>query len=304
MPTAMSEPFFRRLPDYFLLLQQRRRSPHTLAAYRRDLAELAELLPADCTEPQRADFSAAFKRLSQRGISAASLARKLSSWRGYTAYLVDSGCLNADPLSHFKAPKIPARLPRALERETLNRLLDESAEQADTMLDARDLAMFELLYGSGLRLSELCSLDLADLYLNEGWLNVMGKGRKQRRVPITSAAAAALADYLPLRVAAADQTALFTGRHGTRLSPRQTAKRLQQWAEKHGSPQHISPHMLRHSFAGHLLQASRDLRAVQDLLGHESLSTTQIYTKIDFDYLNGVYQETHPRAKRKTEKDD
>lgn len=297
--SAMSAPFFRHLPDYFLLLQQRRRSPHTLAAYRRDLDELRRLLPEGDNMPQRADFTAAFKQLSQRGLSAAALSRKLSSWRGYIAYLTEQGSLKTDPLANFKAPKIPERLPRAVERETVNRLLDQSAAGADNMLDTRDLAMFELLYGSGLRLSEICSLNLSDLHLREGWLNVIGKGRKQRRLPITAAAQTALTAYLPLRTATAAQTALFTGRHGTRLTPRQTAKRLQQWAKQHNSPQHISPHMLRHSFAGHLLQASRDLRAVQDLLGHENLSTTQIYTKIDFDHLTQVYDQTHPRAKRK-----
>lgn len=301
--SLMNAHFFDQLPDYLLLLQQRRRSPHTLAAYRRDLDELRRLLPEQDEPPQRQDFAAAFKQLSQRGLSEAALARKLSSWRGYIAYLTEQGSLKTDPLANFKAPKIPERLPRAIERETLNRLLDQSSDSADNMLDARDLAMFELLYGSGLRLSEICSLNLSDLYLSEGWLNVIGKGRKQRRLPITAAAATALTNYLPLRTASAAQTALFTGKNGTRLTTRQTAKRLQQWAQRHNSPQHISPHMLRHSFAGHLLQASRDLRAVQDLLGHENLSTTQIYTKIDFDHLTQVYDQTHPRAKRKNGSD-
>lgn len=289
--------FFRFLPDYFTQLEQRRRSPHTLSAYRRDLTELQQLLADSAAMPERNDFVRAFKTLSQHGLSAAALARKLSSWRGYTAFLIEQGSLKTDPLAALKAPKKPERLPRAIDRETVRNLLD--AVPADNGLELRDLAMFELLYGSGLRLSELCSLNLADAYVNEGWLNVTGKGRKQRRLPLTAAAIQAIAAYLPHRQAAAGETALFTGRHGKRLGSRQTAQRLIKRAQQCGLEQHISPHMLRHSFASHLLQSSGDLRAVQDLLGHENLSTTQIYTKIDLDRLTQVYGQSHPRAKRK-----
>lgn len=291
--------FFRLLPDYFTQLEQRRRSPHTLSAYRRDLAELQNLLAERAGAPERADFVRAFKILSQHGLSAAALARKLSSWRGYIVFLIEQGSLKTDPLATLKAPKKPERLPRAIDREAVRSLLD--AAPAEDHLEQRDLAMFELLYGSGLRLSELCSLNLADVYLDEGWLNVSGKGRKQRRLPLTAAAVQALAAYLPQRQAAAGETALFTGRHGHRLGSRQTAKRLIKRAEQCGLEQHISPHMLRHSFASHLLQSSGDLRAVQDLLGHENLSTTQIYTKIDLDRLTQVYSQSHPRAKRKND---
>ena len=289
-------PFLAQLAPYLTEQRQRNRSPHTLIAYERELRELANLLPATA-QPARRDFQAAFRQLSQRGLHPASLARALSAWRQYCDYLVRQGSLKTNPVQDIKAPKKPQRLPRAIERDTLNALLDQPAEPDDT-LALRDQAIAELLYGSGLRLAELASLNLNDVYLDAGWLNVRGKGNKQRQVPLTQSSAALLRQWLAQRPAQPHETALFTTQRGTRLGSRQIAKRLDNWAQQHGSPQHISPHMLRHSFAGHLLQASRDIRAVQDLLGHASLSSTQIYTKLDFDHLATVYDETHPRARR------
>ena len=289
-------PFLAQLAPYLTEQRQRNRSPHTLIAYERELRELANLLPATA-QPARRDFQAAFRQLSQRGLHPASLARALSAWRQYCDYLVRQGSLKTNPVQDIKAPKKPQRLPRAIERDTLNALLDQPAESDDT-LALRDQAIAELLYGSGLRLAELAGLNLADVYLDAGWLNVHGKGNKQRQVPLTQSSAALLRQWLAQRPAQPHETALFTTQRGTRLGSRQIAKRLDNWAQQHGSPQHISPHMLRHSFAGHLLQASRDIRAVQDLLGHASLSSTQIYTKLDFDHLAAVYDETHPRARR------
>ena len=289
-------PFLAQLAPYLTEQSQRNRSPHTLIAYERELRELANLLPATA-QPARRDFQAAFRQLSQRGLHPASLARALSAWRQYCDYLVRQGSLKTNPVQDIKAPKKPQRLPRAIERDTLNALLDQPAEPDDT-LALRDQAIAELLYGSGLRLAELAGLNLADVYLDAGWLNVRGKGNKQRQVPLTQSSAALLRQWLAQRPAQPHETALFTTQRGTRLGSRQIAKRLDNWAQQHGSPQHISPHMLRHSFAGHLLQASRDIRAVQDLLGHASLSSTQIYTKLDFDHLATVYDETHPRARR------
>ena len=289
-------PFLAQLAPYLTEQRQRNRSPHTLIAYERELRELANLLPATA-QPARRDFQAAFRQLSQRGLHPASLARALSAWRQYCDYLVRQGSLKTNPVQDIKAPKKPQRLPRAIERDTLNALLDQPVEPDDT-LALRDQAIAELLYGSGLRLAELAGLNLADVYLDAGWLNVHGKGNKQRQVPLTQSSVALLRQWLAQRPAQPQETALFTTQRGTRLGSRQIAKRLDHWAQQHGSPQHISPHMLRHSFAGHLLQASRDLRAVQDLLGHASLSSTQIYTKLDFDHLAAVYDETHPRARR------
>lgn len=289
-------PFLAQLAPYLTEQSQRNRSPHTLIAYERELRELANLLPATA-QPARRDFQAAFRQLSQRGLHPASLARALSAWRQYCDYLVRQGSLKTNPVQDIKAPKKPQRLPRAIESDTLNALLDQPVEPDDT-LALRDQAIAELLYGSGLRLAELAGLNLTDVYLDAGWLNVRGKGNKQRQVPLTQSSAALLRQWLAQRHAQPHETALFTTQRGTRLGSRQIAKRLDNWAQQHGSPQHISPHMLRHSFAGHLLQASRDIRAVQDLLGHASLSSTQIYTKLDFDHLAAVYDETHPRARR------
>ena len=289
-------PFLAQLEAYLTAQRQCNRSPHTLLAYERELRELGNLLP-ETAQPTRSDFQAAFRQLSQRGLHASSLARALSAWRQYGEYLVQQGSLKTNPVQNIKAPKKPQRLPRAIERDTINALLDQPAAADDT-LALRDQAIAELLYGSGLRLAELASLNLNDVYLDAGWLNVHGKGNKQRQVPLTQSSVALLQQWLAQRPAQPHETALFTTQHGTRLGSRQIAKRLDNWAQQHGSSQHISPHMLRHSFAGHLLQASRDLRAVQDLLGHASLSSTQIYTKLDFDHLAAVYDETHPRARR------
>ena len=176
-------------------------------------------------------------------------------------------------------------------------MLDLPVDDGDA-LALRDHALFELMYGSGLRLSEIHGLDTGDVWLDEGWVRVTGKGRKQRQVPLTGKSVEALKNYLPLRQTASDGKALFTGRNGTRLSQRQIQKRLESWAAQNGDGRHISPHMMRHSYASHLLQSSRDIRAVQELLGHSSLSTTQIYTKLDFDHIARLYDEAHPRAKR------
>ena len=292
-----------RLPDhieaYLLTLQQQGKSEHTLAAYRRDLIQLTALLPEDAAAdtPHRRHFTAALKKLSQQEQHPRSMARKLSAWRQYCGWLVQKGLLEADPTENLKAPKPPARLPKAVEQETLNHLLDHDTDSE--ALARRDHAIFELMYGSGLRLSEVHDLNLADILLDEGWVSVTGKGNKQRQVPLVAQSIAAIQAYLPHRAANGNETALFTNRRGGRLSQRQIQNRLREWAPKQGSPQHLSPHMLRHSYASHLLQSARDIRAVQELLGHSNLSTIHIYTKLDFDHLAKIYDEAHPRAKRK-----
>ena len=289
------------LDGYLKMLGQQGKSAHTLSAYGRDLTELVRLLTEGSSETTqdltRRDFVAALKRLSQQGLSERTLARKLSAWRQYCGWLVQSGMMDNDPTFNLKAPRLPERLPKALPQEELNHMLDSAP--VDDSLAVRDHALFELMYGSGLRLSEIHSLDLGDVLLDEGWVSVTGKGRKERQVPLSGKSVEALRAYLSERVAADGETALFTGKNGTRLGQRQIQKRLQTWAVQQGSGQHISPHMMRHSYASHLLQSSRDIRAVQELLGHSNLSTTQIYTKLDFDHLAKVYDEGHPRAKRK-----
>lgn len=289
------------LDGYLKMLGQQGKSAHTLSAYGRDLTELVRLLTEGSSETAqdltRRDFVAALKRLSQQGLSERTLARKLSAWRQYCGWLVQSGMMDNDPTFNLKAPRLPERLPKALPQEELNHMLDSTP--SDDGLAVRDHALFELMYGSGLRLSEIHGLDLGDVLLDEGWVSVTGKGRKERQVPLSGKSVEALRAYLSERVAADSETALFTGKNGTRLGQRQIQKRLQVWAVQQGSGQHISPHMMRHSYASHLLQSSRDIRAVQELLGHSNLSTTQIYTKLDFDHLAKVYDEGHPRAKRK-----
>ena len=289
------------LDGYLKMLGQQGKSAYTLSAYGRDLTELVRLLTEGSSETTqdltRRDFVAALKRLSQQGLSERTLARKLSAWRQYCGWLVQSGMMDNDPTFNLKAPRLPERLPKALPQEELNHMLDSAP--ADDSLAVRDHALFELMYGSGLRLSEIHGLDLGDVLLDEGWVSVTGKGRKERQVPLSGKSVEALRAYLFERVAADSETALFTGKNGTRLGQRQIQKRLQTWAVQQGSGQHISPHMMRHSYASHLLQSSRDIRAVQELLGHSNLSTTQIYTKLDFDHLAKVYDEGHPRAKRK-----
>jgi len=274
-------------------LQQQNHSPHTLAAYRRDLAWLADFQPQ--SKLARPLFTAALRQLGQQNQHPRSIARRLSAWRQFCRWLVQIGYLKADPTHGLKAPKAPERLPKAVPAEPLNQLLDQAPENP---LDSRDLAIFELLYGSGLRLAEACSLDLADLNLQSGWVAVTGKGRKQRHLPLTAQSIRALEGYLKIRTAASGETALFTSRTGRRLGARQIQKRLQQFAAHHGS-RHLSPHMLRHSYASHLLQNARDIRAVQELLGHSQLATTQHYTKLDFDHLARAYDDAHPRAKRR-----
>lgn len=293
------------LDAYLENIAREGKSEHTVAAYRRDLEELFALLAQMPSEaeggvPQdlsRRDFTAALRRLSQRGLNARTLARKLSSWRQYCVWLVKRGLMHADPTADIKPPKQPERIPKALPQECLNQMLDLPVDDSD-VLALRDHALFELMYGSGLRLSEIHGLDTGDVWLDEGWVRVTGKGRKQRQVPLTGKSVEALKNYLPLRQTASDGKALFTGRNGTRLSQRQIQKRLESWAAQNGDGRHISPHMMRHSYASHLLQSSRDIRAVQELLGHSSLSTTQIYTKLDFDHIARLYDEAHPRAKR------
>ena len=289
------------LDGYLKMLGQQGKSAHTLSAYGRDLTELVRLLTEGSSETAqdltRRDFVAALKRLSQQGLSERTLARKLSAWRQYCGWLVQSGMMDNDPTFNLKAPRLPERLPKALPQEELNHMLDSSPD--DDGLAVRDHALFELMYGSGLRLSEIHGLDLGDVLLDEGWVSVTGKGRKERQVPLSGKSVEALCAYLSERVAASGETALFTGKNGTRLGQRQIQKRLQTWAVQQGSGQYTSPHMMRHSYASHLLQSSRDIRAVQELLGHSNLSTTQIYTKLDFDHLAKVYDEGHPRAKRK-----
>lgn len=285
------------------LAEQRRLSPHTVSNYRRDLGKLLESAGdtplSGLTVHQVRRFVA---QLHGQGLSGRSLARFLSSWRGFFAWLGERGLIAADPCVGIRPPKSPRRLPKALSVDETARLL-APADDDDPVQDARDLAMFELFYSSGLRLAELVGLDCEalDSVLSEGEIRVLGKRNKARLVPVGSQARGALAAWAALRaeLALPGETALFVGRRGARINPRVVEARLARRALLLGLPTHVHPHMLRHSFASHVLQSSGDLRAVQEMLGHSSIASTQVYTHLDFQHLAKVYDAAHPRAKAK-----
>lgn len=289
--------------DDFLtaLALQRRASPHTLGAYRRDLLRCERLLPVLETSSLASLTPAHVRRLvstlAREGLAGRSIARLLAALRSYYRYLLDAGYLPADPTAGVAAPKSPRRLPATLDADHLARLLEFAGEDP---LARRDRALFELLYSSGLRLAEVVALDRADLDLADASARVTGKGSKTRIVPVGSRARDALTSWLPLReTLAGDCPALFVSRRGARVSPRTVQQRLRYWADRQGIDRRVYPHLLRHSCASHLLESSGDLRAVQELLGHASLTTTQIYTHVDFQYLGRVYDAAHPRARRR-----
>lgn len=300
---APAAPFeMQQLVEDFLshLLVERRMSAHTLDAYRRDLAALAEWtmgenhpdLLALSTEQLRA-FVAAEHR---RGLSAKSLQRRLSACRSFYTWLLRHGRITASPAAGLRAPKAPRKLPQVLDADEAVRLVEVPT---DAPLGLRDRALLELFYSSGLRLSELCGLRWRDLDLVAGFVTVMGKGNKERKVPVGSHARNAL-DTWRIDQKATSESPVFPGRGGGPISQRAVQIRLKQLAQRQGLFKHVHPHMLRHSFASHILESSGDLRGVQELLGHADIATTQIYTHLDFQHLAKVYDAAHPRAKRKS----
>ena len=290
------------------LAQQRRQSPHTVSNYRRDLRVLDRLLgelPGRVTYQslQPHHVRRFIAQLHAGGLGGRSLARLLSAWRGFFRWLGMRGEVAANPVDGVKAPKRPRLLPKALSPDEANRLLDRDGGEADEdALAARDQAMFELFYSSGLRLAELASLDLSCLPdLANGEIRVLGKRNKTRIVPVGGKACEAIRRWLGRRaeVARPEEAALFVGQRGARIHPRVVEEQLKRRALAQGLPVGVHPHMLRHSFASHLLQSSGDLRAVQEMLGHASIASTQIYTHLDFQHLAQVYDAAHPRARRK-----
>jgi integrase/recombinase XerC len=282
------------------LEHERRLSPHTSSNYCRDIECLFGLTPGLPLERiQTHVVRRAVAQLHARGLSSKTLARMLSSWRGLYAWLVRHRGFTANPCAGVRAPKGAKTLPKALSPDAASQLLDRAPEGA---LEVRDKAMFELCYSSGLRLAELVSLDLdaaADAVQGSGGeVTVTGKGRKTRMVPVGAKAAQALASWLELRpgLAAHPEGALFVSSRGTRISARMVQMRLARWAFKCGMGSNVHPHVLRHSFATHVLQSSGDLRAVQEMLGHVDISTTQIYTHVDREYLRSVHRQFHPRG--------
>jgi integrase/recombinase XerC len=280
------------------LKHQRRLSPATLRNYSQALALLKAV---DVESLDGAQVRRMVARLHAGGLAPRSLALVLSAWRGYFRWLVRHRGFRANPVLGVRAPKAPRTLPKALSVESAQQLL-ESREKL-SIQEMRDRAMFELLYSSGLRLAELVSLNLGDgrLDLAQGEVTVTGKGAKTRTVPIGARAREALREWIDARaqMAATGEKALFVGARGRRVAPALVGSRLAAWARKQGLAEHVHPHMLRHSFASHVLQSSQDLRAVQEMLGHASISTTQVYTHLDFQALAKVYDAAHPRARKK-----
>ena len=291
--------------DAFLdhLRRERQVSVHTLDGYRRDLLKVLALCEqhgiAEWADLDSRTLRSFIARLHGQGQSSRSLARLLSAVRGLYQYFGREGLCRHDPADGLSAPKGERRLPRTLDTDRTAQLLDGSVE--DDFIALRDQAILELFYSSGLRLSELVGLDLDGLDLPAGLVRVRGKGNKMRELPVGRKAREALGAWLPLR-AQSNPTdgAVFVGRQGRRLTPRAIQLRVRE-AGVRELGQHLHPHMLRHSFASHMLESSQDLRAVQELLGHADIATTQIYTHLDFQHLAKVYDDAHPRAKRKSE---
>lgn len=291
------------------LATQRRLAANTVAAYGRDLAVLARL--SDDAAPETIDHALIRRfaaKLHGEGLSPRTIARLLSGWRGFFAWLADHTELATNPVDGVRAPRRAKGLPKALSVDAAVQLMTANTHGHPEPAELCNRAMFELLYSSGLRVSELTSLDLAWTDGNSlSWYDaaggdvvVTGKGNKMRRVPVGAPAQQAIAAWLAVRPPAADgSAALFLTARGARMTPRAVQQRLKQHAILAGSPVHVHPHVLRHSFASHLLQSSGDLRAVQELLGHASITSTQVYTALDFQHLAAVYDRAHPRAKDK-----
>jgi integrase/recombinase XerC len=290
--------------DAFLnhLRHERRLSAHTLKNYQRDLRQFI----AWCNDFQICDWSQVgphqvrgyVAARHRQGMGGKSLQRELSSLRSLYRYLLREGAVENNPAQGVRAPKVQRKLPATLDADQVGHLLDQPAEDP---LKLRDHAVMELFYSSGLRLAELVSLDVRDIDLDDATVEVTGKGAKTRRVPIGTKARVALQTWLMVRgeFVKPMESALFVSQRGSRISPRTVQQRLRRQALESGVPVGVHPHMLRHSFASHLLESSGDLRAVQELLGHADIGTTQIYTHLNFQHLAKVYDQAHPRARRK-----
>lgn len=310
------DPFLKRFEVH--LRDECRVSPHTLSNYGRDLNRIGNWCRQQGLEDWAALRDADIRRYiatrHRGGIGGRTLARELSALRALFDFLMREQVVAHNPARTVRAPKTARRLPGSLDADTLSALLDGAAPVADPVvgrgpdetvpdepLTIRDTAMIELMYSSGLRLAELVAVDVNDIDSADAMLTVVGKGAKTRRVPVGKAALAALAAWYGVRpqLASADETALFVSSRGQRIHPRTVQQRLQHWAQQRGARRHLHPHLLRHSFASHLLESSGDLRAVQELLGHADIATTQVYTHLDFQHLAQVYDKAHPRARKR-----
>jgi integrase/recombinase XerC len=289
------------LPYWDYLRIEKQASAHTLDSYQRQLLAVVEMLiESEITQWEAVDVSVIRWLLTQshkQGLGAKSIGLRLVVLRQFLQFLLRAGKIKVNPAQGIKAPKVGKHLPKNIDAEQIAQLLDCDS---DSPQDLRDLAMMELMYSSGLRLSELQGLNLGDIDLSIGEVRVLGKGNKERIVPVGSKAIKALTRWFEVRNQYNPQDdAVFLNRRGGRISHRSIQLIMQKWGEKQGLASHLHPHKLRHSFATHMLEGSHDLRAVQELLGHSNLATTQIYTHLDFQHLAQVYDSAHPRAHRK-----
>ena len=283
-----------RVADFLDHLKfEKRYSENTVKAYGRDLEKLAAEAGVKWTEVRPHHISSLTARLHARGLSPRSLQRVLASVRSFFGYLEKRGVIETNPAANARPPKSRNKLPRTLDADKTARLFEFEAK---TRRDKRDLAMLELFYGSGVRLAELVGIDLADVDLQGGFVTVIGKGNKVRQVPLGAPCIAAIQNWLAERGPVNPQSPLFTGRGEARIARRTVQQRLKRLGGAQLGSNVVHPHLLRHSFASHLLESSGDLRAVQELLGHADISTTQIYTHLDFQHLAKVYDAAHPRA--------
>ena len=284
------------------LRTERRLSPHTSVNYARDLAAFTVFCDGQGVTawPQVDNFHVRSfaAREHRNGLGPRSIQRRLSSLRSFFNFLIREGVVKSNPAEEIKAPKAPKRLPKTLDTDRMARLL---SPPEDDPLARRDHAMMELLYSSGLRLAELVGLDLTDLDLGDRTVRVLGKGSKTRLVPVGRHAVTSLSTWLRDRagIARPEETAVFVGQNGRRLGARAVQQRIDRAARRQGIDLKVHPHLFRHSFATHLLESSGDLRGVQELLGHTDISTTQVYTHLDFQHLARIYDQAHPRARRR-----
>lgn len=299
LPNSLQKPLER---FYEFLRSEKGLSLHTQRNYKQQLETMAQNL-AEMGLKDWSQVDAGWVRQlagkgMREGMKASSLATRLSSLRSFFDFLILRGEMSANPAKGVSAPRKKRPLPKNLDVDEVNQLLEVNE---DDPLAIRDRAMMELMYGAGLRLAELVSVDVRDVQLRSGELRVIGKGDKERKVPFSGMATEWVGKWLRVRgdLAAPGEPALFVSKLGTRISHRSVQKRMAEWGQKQSVASHISPHKLRHSFATHMLESSNNLRAVQELLGHENISTTQIYTHLDFQHLAQAYDQAHPRARKK-----
>ncbi len=299
LPNSLQKPLER---FYEFLRSEKGLSLHTQRNYKQQLETMAQHL-AEMGLKDWSQVDAGWVRQlagkgMREGMKASSLATRLSSLRSFFDFLILRGEMSANPAKGVSAPRKKRPLPKNLDVDEVNQLLEVNE---DDPLAIRDRAMMELMYGAGLRLAELVSVDVRDVQLRSGELRVIGKGDKERKVPFSGMATEWVGKWLRVRgdLAAPGEPALFVSKLGTRISHRSVQKRMAEWGQKQSVASHISPHKLRHSFATHMLESSNNLRAVQELLGHENISTTQIYTHLDFQHLAQAYDQAHPRARKK-----